>query len=273
MEAWYTTPKPLIEVEGKPILEYVVHMFPGETNFLFVVNEGHAKSTNVLEFCKRIAPDCRITTLPKGQWPVRDIMLAKELIDDNDQTIVCYCDFNMIRDYAAFKKFIADKNPDWIIPSYIWFHPHLIHSEKLYGSMRVTDDKEILEIREKYSFTPNLMDCYQAAGMYYYKSGAIMKKYFQEQIDAGDMTNGEYYASLPYNYMIKDGLHSYVFEAEKFCQRGTPEDLQEYEYRAKKVHAWDRSSDDPKYPYDERVYNYRKEYFDSPDTKAFLSKP
>ena len=35
--AGYTVPKPLIEIDGKPIIEYVVGMFPGENDFLFII--------------------------------------------------------------------------------------------------------------------------------------------------------------------------------------------------------------------------------------------
>ena len=34
--AGYDTPKPLIEVDGKPIIEHIVEMFPGNTNFIFI---------------------------------------------------------------------------------------------------------------------------------------------------------------------------------------------------------------------------------------------
>ena len=34
----YTTPKPLIEVDGKPIIEHVVSLFPGEDDFIFICN-------------------------------------------------------------------------------------------------------------------------------------------------------------------------------------------------------------------------------------------
>src|ERR1700704_6380930 len=34
--AGYDIPKPLIEVEGKPIVAHVVDMFPGETDFIFI---------------------------------------------------------------------------------------------------------------------------------------------------------------------------------------------------------------------------------------------
>jgi len=65
LDAGYTRPKPLIEVEGKPIIEYVVNMFPGETDFVFIVNEDHARETDLLEVIKRIAPTAQIVLAPK----------------------------------------------------------------------------------------------------------------------------------------------------------------------------------------------------------------
>lgn len=35
--AGYTVPKPLIEIERKPVISHVIDMFPGETNFILSV--------------------------------------------------------------------------------------------------------------------------------------------------------------------------------------------------------------------------------------------
>ena len=34
-------PKPLIEIDGKPIIAHVIDMFPGESNFIFICNQEH----------------------------------------------------------------------------------------------------------------------------------------------------------------------------------------------------------------------------------------
>ena len=48
-------------------------------------------------------------------------------------------------------------------------------------------------------------------------------------VDDNNELNGEFYASLPYNYMVKDNLKVWVpICIDKFCQWGTPEDMQEY---------------------------------------------
>ena len=36
-DANYKDPKPLIRVEGKPIIEHVCDLFPGENQFIFIL--------------------------------------------------------------------------------------------------------------------------------------------------------------------------------------------------------------------------------------------
>ena len=36
IDAGYKEPKPLIEIEGKPIIEHVVNMFAGDGDFIFI---------------------------------------------------------------------------------------------------------------------------------------------------------------------------------------------------------------------------------------------
>ncbi len=46
LEVGYTDPKPLIPVEGKPIIQHVVERFDTENDtFIFVCNEPHLRDT------------------------------------------------------------------------------------------------------------------------------------------------------------------------------------------------------------------------------------
>ena len=48
---------------------------------------------------------------------------------------------------------------------------------------------------------------------------------------SGQALNGEFYASLPYNFMVQDGLKVWVpTNVDYFCQWGTPEDMREFVY-------------------------------------------
>ena len=42
----YKFPKPLIEVEGKPIIAHVIDLFPGKKNFTFICSQNHLNTTS-----------------------------------------------------------------------------------------------------------------------------------------------------------------------------------------------------------------------------------
>ena len=39
----YSVPKPLIEIDGKTIIQHVTEMFPGENDITFICNKDHLK--------------------------------------------------------------------------------------------------------------------------------------------------------------------------------------------------------------------------------------
>ena len=44
--AGYDIPKPLIRIDNKPIIEYIVEMYPGENDFIFICNKDHLNETS-----------------------------------------------------------------------------------------------------------------------------------------------------------------------------------------------------------------------------------
>ena len=47
LDAGYKTPKPLIKVDGKTIIEHVCNLFPKESNYIFICNKFHLRNTNM----------------------------------------------------------------------------------------------------------------------------------------------------------------------------------------------------------------------------------
>jgi bifunctional N-acetylglucosamine-1-phosphate-uridyltransferase/glucosamine-1-phosphate-acetyltransferase GlmU-like protein len=83
-------------------------------------------------------------------------------------------------------------------------------------------------IQEKKPFTNDKMQEYASNGTYYFKSGKIVKKYFQELVDKNIQINNEFYVSMVYQLMCEDNMKIRIFEIEKMLQWGTPKDLEEY---------------------------------------------
>ena len=225
--AGYKIPKPLIEVEGKPIISHVIDMFPGEKNFIFICNKEHLESTNMEKILKRYSKEGQIVAInPHKKGPVFAVNQALDYINDEESVIINYCDFSCYWDYKKYKSWIKDKKIDGSIPAYKGFHPHSLGKTN-YAYMRENNGK-MIEIKEKEPFTNDRINEYASSGTYHFAKGAYIKDYFPKLIKENININGEYYCSLVYNLMVKDNLDIGIYEIEHFMQWGTPEDLEEY---------------------------------------------
>lgn len=233
--AGYKDLKPFIKVEGKPILQWIVDgIYPGEKNFIFVCRKEHLDTIDGMEeLLYKISPTARIFAI--DDWikkgPVYDVLRASEIIDDDEPAFINYCDFYMSWDWHTFKEKLEERDPDGCIPCYTGFHPHLMVPKNFYASCLADADDNLIEIREKYSFEKDKTKAKHSPGNYYFRNGAYLKKYCQVLVDSGQELKGEYYASMPYNFMVKDGLKVWVpTNIDFFCQWGTPEDMKESLY-------------------------------------------
>jgi NDP-sugar pyrophosphorylase family protein len=231
--AGYKDLKPFINVQGKPIIQWIIEgMYSNEKNILFICRKEHLDNNMIMkEKLYKIAPYSEIFII--DDWikkgPVFDVLRAQEKIDDDEAVIINYCDFYMTWDYEKFKKEVVERGCDGCVPCYTGFHPNLIPQKNLYASCFTDENDNLIEIREKYSFDVDKTKSKHSPGVYYFKNGSILKKYCQKFIDSNEKINGEFYASLVYNFMVKDGLKVWVpTNVNKFCQWGTPEDMQEY---------------------------------------------
>jgi NDP-sugar pyrophosphorylase family protein len=231
-QAGYTAIKPLIPVHGRPMIEYVLNMFPGVTSPLLIAREDHLQETPLAATLQQLAPDGLIASIePHKLGPVHAVLEAKNMVRHNEPVIVNYCDFFMRWNYAGFLSMLQQEQPHGAIPCYTGFHPHLLHKKNVYAACRVDDELNLLEIREKHRFFENPFQDHHSAGTYYFSSGRLMLDYMEWLVRAQRQLNGEYYVSMVYEQMLRDGLRIKVFnKIPHFCQWGTPEDLQEYEW-------------------------------------------
>ncbi len=240
--AGYQELKPFIRVMGRPVIEWIVKdMYPADVNIIFVCRGEHLmKDASMRERLLLLAPEAKIVSIEDWvkKGPVYDVLrgyrelLAQQDIDAQEPCIINYCDFYMQWDYAAFAQEAAERGCDGAVPCYSGFHPNLLPEKNYYASCLTDAQDDLIEIREKYSFEKDKTKAKHSPGVYYFAGGAVMEKYCQILTEHEECAiNGEYYASLPYNFMVQDGLKVWVpVNVEYFCQWGTPEDMQEFVY-------------------------------------------
>ena len=229
--AGYKVPKPLIEVDGKPIIAHIIDLFPGETDILFICNQEHLDDgkLGMREFLSRYCPTSRVVSIqPHKLGPVHAVLEAANAIALDMPTIVTYCDFGCFWDYVDFRKFVRETNCDGSVVCYRGFHPHMLRNTS-YGYVQETG-RIVSDYREKESFTNDPMSEFVSTGMYYFISGALMLEACRAAIKKDLSTNGEYYVSLTYKPLLDAERNIAVYEVPHFMQWGTPDDLADYQH-------------------------------------------
>lgn len=230
LRAGYPTPKPLIRIEGMPIVEHIVRNFPQEDQFVFGVNHFHQEETDIKKILNELVPDKIIHSMPyQIDGPIGTVRELFRYVEDQEPVIVNYCDFSWVWDYSDFKKAVYDPSCDGAVVCYRGFHPHLL-GPNLYATLRVKNGW-MEEIREKHSWHESKMQDWTSSGTYFFKKGKLIKKYFMEIEKKPELKiNGEFYVSQIFQLMKEDGLNILVYEIPFMLQWGTPEDLEEYQF-------------------------------------------
>ena len=228
IKAGYKEPKPLIKINGKTIVGHACDIFPNETKFTFICNAKHLADTNMREELLKIQPNANVIEIPNHtEGPVYTVLQILDLIEDDEEIIINYCDFGIYWDYEDFLKHTRDRDADGAVVSYNKFHPHMFSGTNYAIS---TDTKQwMLEIKEKEPID-DAMEKYVSNGTYYFKKGSILKKYFKELIDEKITYNDEYYVSLVYNLLVKDNLKVSIYNIHHMLQWGVPEEVEDYNY-------------------------------------------
>lgn len=227
--AGYNVPKPLIKIDGKPVIAHVIDMFPGEKDFLFICNNEHLENPDyrMQEILLKYCPTGRVIGIPPHKLgPIHAVRQVEHLIDPDQPTVVNYCDFTCYWDWQHFKRFVAACACDGSIPAYKGFHPHTLGTTN-YAYMR-EQDGWVQDIQEKQPYTDNRMEEYASSGTYYFASGQLMSDAFRITMEQGINVNGEYYVSLAYKAMLHKKRAITVYPLQHFMQWGTPEDVAEY---------------------------------------------
>jgi len=226
IDAGYREPKPLIKINNKMIIEHACDIFPLETKFTFICNAKHLAETNMRDELLKIKPDANVIEIPNHtDGPVYTVLQIADLIDDDEEIIINYCDFGIYWDYEDFLKHTRDRDADGAVISYKKFHPHMFDSTNYAVS---TDHEQWMEEIKEKEPVDEAMSKYVSNGTYYFKKGSYVKKYFKELIDKKITHNDEYYVSLIYNLLVKENLKVSIYEIPHMLQWGIPQDVERY---------------------------------------------
>jgi NDP-sugar pyrophosphorylase family protein len=221
------TVKPLVKIANKEMIKYVAEVIEATQNdTIFVIKESDEQNYDLKnKLINFFGNDTKVISIKDHrEGPVFSIKQIFDLINDDEEILISYCDFYIKWNYSEFLYFLKTKKPDGCVVSHTGFHPHRIYNQ-YFAYMRVSGDS-MLEIKEKAHFTDDPENEFASGGIYYFKSGNLVKKYFDDFLRFGQKTNNEYYVTMVYNQMIKDGLNITHYDSKNYICLGTPQDVE-----------------------------------------------
>lgn len=219
--AGYELPKPLIEIHGRPMIEYVVKNIQPmeECRFIFICLQEHLEKYNLQDKLEKIAPGCVVVPVNQvTEGAACTVLLAQEFIDNNNPMMIANSDQYVDIDINEYLKAIGQL--DGLIMTM------KAHDPK-WSFIRYDENGLVTLLREK-----EVISDEATVGIYNYKKGSDFVFYAKKMIERNIRVNGEFYVAPVYNEMIEDGkeigFYNIGVDDEKMHGLGTPEDLKKF---------------------------------------------
>jgi len=225
----FKTPKPLLLVEGEPMVIRAVECLPPVTNRIFICQNSHLNEYPIVEKIKSKYPKSTIIAIDKvtdGQACTCELALNR--LDLNNPLLISACDNGVYYDTETYKKLLEDDTIDIIIWSFSnnvtsQLYPHM------YAWLDVDEKGQIKRVSIKKPFH-DVENKYAIIGTMLFKKAKYFQKGLEEIYKKNLRTNGEFYVDNMIEPLIESGYKCYIFNVKNYLCWGTPNDYKTYNY-------------------------------------------
>ena len=213
-DAGYEKPKPLIDVNGIPMIKAAIDSLNISGNYIFVVQKDHYSKYNLFNILNDIVPDCQIVQVNGlTDGAARTTLMAKDFINNDNPLVIANSDQIVEWDPNKFLELFL-QDADGAIA--------IFKSKDPKWSFAKIKNNRIIEVAEKIQISDNA-----TAGIYGWSKGADYVRYAEQMISKNITTNNEYYVCPVYNEAILDGKTVLPYFIQNMHSLGTPEDLEQ----------------------------------------------
>lgn len=215
-EAGYRNPKPLIDIFGHPMIEYVTKNITPEKEhkLIYICQKEHMDKYKLADKLWRMSPGCEIITIDYvTEGAACTVLLAEKYIDNDDELMIANSDQFVNIDINVYLRVIGENDglimtmpagdPKW---SYIKYDTK--------GYVKAVREKEVISNEA-------------TVGIYNYKHGRDFVMFAHQMIEKDIRVNNEFYVAPVYNEMIEAGRKIVYHNVGKHMfGLGTPGDLE-----------------------------------------------
>ena len=214
-------PKPLIEINGKTMLEMVVDNYADlePKNYIFVFHDDDCKQFHLDASVKILTPASSVIKLHnQTAGALCTCLMAVDFINDELPLIIANSDQIIDVDYRE----VINKFDKCDAEAGVITFPNI---QPRWSYARIVND-EVVEVAEKRPLSKNAI-----AGFYYYKHGRDFVETAKKALLKQKNLDGKYYISATINELILQGkkVSYYEISKEQYKSFYSPVKIKEYE--------------------------------------------
>lgn len=226
--AGFTTPKPLIPVGGRPMIQWVIdNVRPNRAHrFTFICLQEHLDQyPEVPRELRRICPGCEIVPVAAvTEGAACTVLLSRNLINSADPLMIANSDQIVELDVNEYLAAADAPGVAGLIMTFWADHPK-------WSYCRMRPDGTVSEVVEKQVVSNDA-----TVGIYNFRHGRDFVRAADAMIAANLRVNNEFYVAPTYNQLINEGGKIITVKTGKEGNGmhgiGTPEDLEKFKKTA-----------------------------------------
>jgi bifunctional N-acetylglucosamine-1-phosphate-uridyltransferase/glucosamine-1-phosphate-acetyltransferase GlmU-like protein len=231
-EVGYNLPKPLLEVDEKPMVVQAVDCLPESDDNVFICLEEHIINYNLKEILNQNYKNCKIKSIDrvtKGQACTCEIGINEFNLDLDKPIMISACDNGVYYDKKKYLDILNDESIDIIVWSFRNNQTSKVNPN-MYAWLDVDENNNIRHVSCKKFIYDDPLKTHAIIGTMFFRKGRYFIDGLNKNYENNITTNGEFYVDDIINQNIKDGLNVKVFEVMNYICWGTPDDYKTYNY-------------------------------------------
>lgn len=220
--AGYTFPKPLIDINGKPMVQLVIENIKPRFKHKFILickSEHYGKYSLAQIFDNATSGNFEvIQVFAPTRGAACTVLIAVDLINNEDELIIANGDQVIDANINQFIRFARKSKADGVILTFPSQHPKWSYA----GTNKFG---VVLEVAEK-----KVISNHATSGIYYFRKGKFFVEGAFSMILKDIRFNNDFYVCPVYNELILAGKKIIIWEIKQSQMHGlgTPEDLNRY---------------------------------------------
>lgn len=222
VQAGYSTPKPLIPVNGIPMIKLVINnLTPSQPHrFIFICQRKHIDEYPLAQLLSNCAPGCTIVTIDGlTDGAVCTVLAARRYIESTDNPLmIANCDQFVDAPIDEYLSCLDKSNHDGLIMT-------MSDTDPKWSFVGLDQEGKVIKVVEKQAISAEA-----TVGIYNFKRGSDFLLSADHMIKNNFRVNGEFYVAPVFNHLINLGKHIGIYNigrvGEVMYGLGTPTDLE-----------------------------------------------